>query len=99
MSSILISRAAPRTAVASAIVAGGSAHIAQTSYRQYATAKKGANSLPGAMTFTDALNVLKVNQEDTEPDSPPKIGELDAGTWDRPERNPRNPIRRITMDF
>ncbi|GJJ74534.1 large subunit ribosomal protein L1 [Entomortierella parvispora] len=62
MSSILISRAIPRKAVASAVVAGGSAYIAQTSYRQYATAKKAPHSLPGAMTFTDALNVLKAKE-------------------------------------
>jgi hypothetical protein len=67
MSSILISRAIPRQTVAATLVAGSSAYIAQNTYRQYATAKKAPNSLPGAMTFTDALNVLKVkNQRQSE---------------------------------
>ncbi|KAF9965657.1 hypothetical protein BGZ70_004388 [Mortierella alpina] len=45
--------------------AGGAAYIAHqpitSSHRHYATAKKAPTSLPGAMTFTDALAVLKTN--------------------------------------
>lgn len=55
----------PKTASKTVLVGGG-AYIAQTSislhqtHRHYATAKKPANALPGAMTFTDALAVIKV---------------------------------------
>lgn len=55
----------PKTASKTVLVGGG-AYIAQTSislhqtHRHYATAKKPTNALPGAMTFTDALAVIKV---------------------------------------
>ncbi|KAG0050480.1 hypothetical protein BGZ83_004721 [Gryganskiella cystojenkinii] len=62
MSSLILSRAIPRKAVTTTVVAGSAAYIAQNFSRQYATAKKGAASLPGAMTFTDALNVLKAKE-------------------------------------
>jgi len=67
MSSILIKRAAAAGSTSAAswtVIAGGAAYIPHqtlfSSHRQYATAKKAPQSLPGAMTFTDALSVLKV---------------------------------------
>ncbi|KAG0246261.1 ribosomal protein L1-like protein [Mortierella sp. GBAus27b] len=67
MSSILIARTAPAVAVVSrTCIAGGSAYVAQqtnsTAHRNYATKKKAPTSLPGAMTFTDALAVIKAKE-------------------------------------
>ncbi|KAG0286404.1 hypothetical protein BGZ97_007451, partial [Linnemannia gamsii] len=68
MSSILITRAAlaaPSRTIAISAGAIGTTYILATSnaatggHRGYASAKKAPNSLPGAMTFTDALAVLK----------------------------------------
>ncbi|KAF9374297.1 hypothetical protein CPC16_001385 [Podila verticillata] len=58
----------PKTASKTVLVGGG-AYIAQTSislhqtHRHYATAKKPTNALPGAMTFTDALAVIKKHSQ------------------------------------
>lgn len=55
----------PKTASKTVLVGGG-AYISQSSislhqtHRHYATAKKPSKALPGAMTFTDALAVIKV---------------------------------------
>ncbi|KAF9174162.1 hypothetical protein BGX21_000508 [Mortierella sp. AD011] len=67
MSSILISRVTPTAAVSRTFIAGGAAYISSqqtytASQRHYATAKKAPTSLPGAMTFTDALSVLKAKE-------------------------------------
>ncbi|KAF9181459.1 hypothetical protein BGZ51_004407 [Haplosporangium sp. Z 767] len=69
MSSILIKKAAAAgstSAVSRTVIAGGAAYIPHqtffSSHRQYATAKKAPQSLPGAMTFTDALSVLKAKE-------------------------------------
>ncbi|KAG0087057.1 hypothetical protein BGZ92_007624 [Podila epicladia] len=65
LASTAVRAIAPKTASKTVLVGGG-AYIAQTSislhqtHRHYATAKKPANALPGAMTFTDALAVIKV---------------------------------------
>lgn len=62
MSSTLITRAAALAAPSRTIAVGviGTTHILTGGQRGYASAKKAPNSLPGAMTFTDALAVLKV---------------------------------------
>ncbi|KAG0203101.1 hypothetical protein BGX28_004532 [Mortierella sp. GBA30] len=65
--SSLITRAALAvpSATSRTIVAGGAAYISHqpvSSHRHYATAKKAPSSLPGAMTFTDALAVLKAKE-------------------------------------
>ncbi|KAF9132377.1 hypothetical protein BGW39_000246 [Mortierella sp. 14UC] len=66
MSSILITRALPSAAATSrTIAAAGTTYILSTyngAQRGYASAKKAPNSLPGAMTFTDALSVLKAKE-------------------------------------
>ncbi|KAG0288835.1 hypothetical protein BGZ96_007434 [Linnemannia gamsii] len=70
MSSILITRAAlaaPSRTIAVSAGAIGTTYILATSNatggrRGYASAKKAPNSLPGAMTFTDALAVLKAKE-------------------------------------
>ncbi|KAF9896329.1 hypothetical protein BX616_007671, partial [Lobosporangium transversale] len=67
MSSILISRSIPVAAASRTLAASGVAYIAHRisspataqTHRHYASAKKASSSLPGAMTFTDALAVLK----------------------------------------
>ncbi|CAO3573831.1 unnamed protein product [Mortierella alpina] len=67
MATLLTRTALAVPAVASrTAVAGGAAYIAHqpvtSSHRHYATAKKAPTSLPGAMTFTDALAVLKAKE-------------------------------------
>ncbi|KAF8930841.1 hypothetical protein BGZ47_000353 [Haplosporangium gracile] len=66
MSSTLITRAAlavpSRTIAVSACGAIGTTYILTGGHRGYASAKKAPNSLPGAMTFTDALAVLKAKE-------------------------------------
>ncbi|KAF9431023.1 hypothetical protein BGZ76_000602 [Entomortierella beljakovae] len=68
MSSFLITRAAPSvTASSKTFIASGatyaSTHNTYTaSQRHYASAKKAPTFLPGAMTFTDALSVLKAKE-------------------------------------
>lgn len=63
MSSTLITRAAALATPSRTIAVGviGTTHILTGGQRGYASAKKAPNTLPGAMTFTDALAVLKVN--------------------------------------
>ncbi|KAG0328352.1 hypothetical protein BGZ99_005535 [Dissophora globulifera] len=67
MSSVLIARALPATAASRTLVASSTAayishQTGAPSHRHYATAKKAPTSLPGAMTFTDALAVLKAKE-------------------------------------
>ncbi|KAK3823826.1 MAG: 50S ribosomal protein L1 [Linnemannia gamsii] len=72
MSSILITRALPSAAATSRTIAAagvvGTTYILSTyngvagAQRGYASAKKAPNSLPGAMTFADALSVLKAKE-------------------------------------
>ncbi|KAF9329704.1 hypothetical protein BG006_007243 [Podila minutissima] len=67
LASTAIRAIVPKTASKTVLVGGG-AYIAQTSisvhqtHRHYATAKKAAHALPGAMTFTDALAVIKAKE-------------------------------------
>ncbi|KAK3821557.1 MAG: ribosomal protein L1-like protein [Benniella sp.] len=59
MSSILIARTTPTVAAASRTLAAGGAAFA---HRNYASARKGPASLPGAMTFKDALAIIKAKE-------------------------------------
>ncbi|KAF9297469.1 50S ribosomal protein L1 [Linnemannia elongata] len=64
MSSTLITRAAALATPSRTIAVGviGTTHILTGGQRGYASAKKAPNTLPGAMTFTDALAVLKAKE-------------------------------------
>ncbi|KAG0345256.1 hypothetical protein BG004_003852 [Podila humilis] len=63
-STLAVRAIVPKTASKTVLVGGG-AYIAQSSlslHRTYATAKKSTNSPPGAMTFADALAVIKAKE-------------------------------------